>query len=64
MKNYSCLKVHAPTCTRYYINGKRVSRAAYDALLASAKVRDCLYTTIENSGRVNETVRHYCEVRK
>lgn len=64
MKSYSLLRVNAPTCTRYWVNGKQVSRAAYDALIKSAVHHDSFRTTIENFGRVNETVRHYSEVRK
>jgi hypothetical protein len=31
MKNYSLLRVNAPTCTRHYVNGKQVSRALKSA---------------------------------
>lgn len=56
------LKVVSPRCTRYYLDGKRVTREAYDAA-AWGRTLECLRTDITDRGRVTETIRYYSTVR-
>lgn len=50
------LRVHTARCTRYYVNGRRVSVGIY----WYARDRDTTRTTVDN---VRGIVRHYSEVR-
>ncbi len=50
------LSVHPPDRpARYYLDGRRVTRDAYDAALARATRLDCFHTVIDRKG----VIRHY-----